>query len=153
MWANKRKNKAEMSATTQKVTLIQKLVRYPIFVANTAKTDLIAAYNKDYFTLGVTLAKYYAIYVLGKFILKTVFNQTLGVFRRRIWSQVAVAKGEHNKAVFRKHRQDIAALGEDNPNKIPGDVIEVLPYSSVTQIHQYLLSGKLTCVQLLNFFL
>ena len=141
-----------MSQVNQKATLIQRLMRYSVALINAAKSDLNSAYSKDYLTLGLTLAKYYAIYLVGRFVLKTVLGQTRDLLRRRYWRKVAKAKRDHNKALFKKYRQEINALDAENPQKIPIEVSEALPYASISQTHQHLLSRRMTCVQPLNFF-
>ena len=125
---------------------------FPLNLVTFVLNSIITAYQDSLPSLIWILIRYYVLYLLIKFVIKSFFRGRWEKAMKKKWQAVAEKKRNQTRTRFKQVRNLIDALNDDNPKDLPEDLKKALPYASVGQFHHYLLSGQLSCVQLLNFF-
>ena len=141
-----------MNPNQKNTQIVQKALSYPLAVAQFVFGDLASSFRKDYASFGISLAKYYFLFIALKFTTRSVFRKIIAAQKAKKWSRVAKKKRRKTRESFRRSRDQIVNSKENNPKDIPGEIQEKLPYASIADLHAYLIKKEVSCVQLLNFY-
>lgn len=130
------------------ITLAQIILSYAQEAVIGAMGEIKGAYNKSTTSLIFTLVKYYVLVKIGIFAYQWISYIAYQLFRRQHLDKLASRK----KKIFDMEVEELQERIKGSVDNLSKDLQDSLIGASVLNLHDLLFSGKVTSVDLVNFY-